>query len=303
LTTIDGLQTTDLVGSNYQDWTINMEAVSEVRVLTSNYQAEYGRVPGAQIIAVTKSGTKDFHGEVYGFFRNEALNANNFFSNLNNVPRPRYRYDTFGLNLGGPVFIPHLFNSGKSKLFAFYSGEFWWTSQAPALGRFTVPTALERTGDFSQTRDLNNQLIVIKDPATGQPFSGNIIPASRVNPNGLALLGIFPLPNFTNRAISKGTYSYVIQDRLIDPKHEHILRVDYNPDDQTSLYLRAGKWWEDVQGINTPLANAAWGVLPNTYESNNRNAVLHGQHVFSSTMVLEASAGYTQKDEFGPAQN
>src|SRR5262249_13239446 len=156
------------------------------------------------------------------------------------------------------VYVPGRFNRNKDKLFFFYSGEFWWTAQAQPLRQFTMPTALERVGDFSQTVDLNRKLIPIRDPLSGQPFPLNIIPSNRINADGQRLLNVFPLPNFTNSAVTNGQYNYVFQESVLDPKHEHVLRADYNASSKTALYFRGAKWWEDYSGVATPLSNALW---------------------------------------------
>src|ERR1035438_8248926 len=101
-----------------------MDSIAEVRVLTSNYQAEYGRNAGGSITVITKSGTRDFHGSAFDFYRNETLNANDFFANRSGTPRLPYRYRITGYSLGGPVYIPHHFNSDRNKLFFFWSQEF-----------------------------------------------------------------------------------------------------------------------------------------------------------------------------------
>jgi hypothetical protein len=103
-----------------------------------------------------------------------------------------------------------------------------------------MPTQLERQGNFSQTLDVNGKLIVIKNPTNGQPYAGNVIPASQLNPNGLALLNILPLPNFNNRAISGGNYNYQIQEVLHNPKRSQLFKIDYVPSDKVAS-LFAGK--------------------------------------------------------------
>lgn len=130
---------------------MSMDAVSEVKVVSNNYTADYGRNPGATIAIVSKSGTKNFHGTVYGYKRSEKLNANDFFNNRNGLEKPIYRFGTFGLAVGGPVYIPNRFNVNKDKLFFFYSEEDWRTKNPWGRNTVTVPTAAERAGDSSQS--------------------------------------------------------------------------------------------------------------------------------------------------------
>ena len=127
-----------------------MDSIAEIRVLTSNYQAEYGHSSGGIISVISKSGGQDFHGTGWAIKRHEMFNAKNFFDNFNNIQKPIYRYFIGGFSVGGPIYIPKLFNTDKSKFFFFVSQEY--TRQKP--GTTTVdalaPTALERIGDFSQ---------------------------------------------------------------------------------------------------------------------------------------------------------
>ena len=133
---------------------------------------------------MSKSGDQQYRGNAYYYGRNEHLNANNFFNNRSGRDRPRYRFNTYGFNLGGPV--PGLGKDGEKKLFFFYSLEAPITEKPGNLLQWTMPTERERSGDFSQTLDSAGKLVVIKDPLTGQPFPGNIIPPSRISPNGRA---------------------------------------------------------------------------------------------------------------------
>src|SRR5215468_7525360 len=156
--TVDGLLANDLGASSGLSGQVNMDAVQEVKVLLSTYQAEYGRNPGANISMTTRAGTKEYHGSAYYYGRNDAFNANDFFRNrststaLSSKPA-LYRFHTLGATLGGPVpfTIPGL-NSNRKKLFFFYSfDDTMDLVPDPALTRYRQPTALERTGDFSQS--------------------------------------------------------------------------------------------------------------------------------------------------------
>lgn len=193
---LDGMSL-NAIGNNFNVLVgVSQDAVAEVKILLSNYQAEYGRMSGANVQIVTKSGTREFHGLGSYFKRHEQFNAANFFNNRLGVPKSRYRFNTWNYNIGGPVTIPKKFNTNRDKLFFFFSQEYWPLKVSRPVGQVTVPTELERNGDFSQSVDLNNRLITIRDPDSNQPFPGNRIPASRLDPNGQALLKVFPLPNF-----------------------------------------------------------------------------------------------------------
>jgi Carboxypeptidase regulatory-like domain len=187
---------------------ISMDAVSEAKIISNNYGADYGRNPGSTINLVSKSGSQYFHGNVYFYKRHEDLNANDFFNNRDGIPKPAYRFGTFGFNGSGPIYIPGKFNTEKKKLFFFYSQENWRVNLPQGISQVTVPTAAERQGDFSQTFDQGGQLRVITDPTTGQPFPGNIIPANRINPDTQIMFGLMPLPNQTDVTQTGGNYNF-----------------------------------------------------------------------------------------------
>lgn len=289
---IDGMPITDLgAGSGSADF-ISMDAVREVKMLVSNYQAEFGRKPGANVQVVTKSGTQEFHGAAYWYKRHEEFNATDFFNNRNGIAQPPYRYTTAGANLGGPLYIPGKFNRNRDKLFFFFSEEQLREQRPQPIRQVTMPTALERQGDFSASRDLNGALIPVRDPAAGNlPFAGNRIPASRINALGQGYLNLFPLPNFFNTAISAGRYNYQVQESLDAPKHNEVLRVDYNVNSKLSMYGRYGNWWEDITGFAVPGGNSNWGWLPAGYTNTSHSGVISATYIISPTAILEASTG------------
>jgi len=217
---MDGISAMD-TGNNGQMLTMNIESISEVKVLAQGYQAEYGRSSGMQITSYSKSGTNDFHGSGYGLFTRWNWNKNSWAQQQNGVPQAKTVSSIYGYSIGGPVWIPHVFN-GKNKLFFFYAHEFRPTTTAINSGnviQVRMPTAIERAGNFSQS--LNNQgvpIAPIMDFQSGAPFPGNIIPSNRLYAPGVAVLSQYPLPNFTqgpgqnyNWQINAPTYSYLLQ--------------------------------------------------------------------------------------------
>ena len=155
MSTVDGA-ISNTRGLDNMDTPINLDAVKEVSVNESNYTAEYGGEAGGEFNYVTKNGTSRFHGGLYYYFRNEDLNANTFFDKYGLTPstyiaRPRYRYNTAGGTVGGPVYWPHHFNNSKDKLFFFVSIEKSPITQPDGLKYYTVPTLLQTEGNFSQT--------------------------------------------------------------------------------------------------------------------------------------------------------
>jgi len=283
---IDGVSNNDLGSSQTTPTPINMDAVGEVKVLMNNYQAEYGRTAGVQVLAVTRAGTNEYHGNAYYYKRNEEFNANNFFSNRAGTPIPRYRFNTWGANLGGPAYIPHLITQ-KDKLFFFFSEEYLPTSTPQNIVNVTVPTQAQRSGDYSGVAT------AIKDPTTGNPFPGNIIPANRIDSNGQKLLSIFPLPNQLNTAITHGGYNYTFQEVIPATRKNEVYRVDYNINDKTRLYVRGLNFRLNQSGYNIGGggSGAPWGELKTDNVFSDDGGVANLTRTFSPTMVNEFSFG------------
>lgn len=276
-----------------------LDNIQSVHVLEGNYEAQYGKTQGAAISVTTKSGTSHYHGSLYYYLRNEALNANDFFNNRNGQKRPRYRYNTFGGTLGGPIPIKSL----KNKLFFFfdYDNE---PSTVPAGPRYyNMPTAMELQGDFSQSYiPGTNQLYKVIDPTTGKQFPGNIIPPDRINPIMQKVMGIFPLPNFTNTAISKRAYNYVISDSNSDPTNLESLRIDYDVLPKLHIF---GRWRRAFFG-QTGRATATGifgGWLKGTQSYNNRTPrfELGATYTINPHMVDQINGGWTRTYEWTEA--
>src|SRR6266404_2909153 len=201
---IDGVPTT---GAYLNVVTVipTQDAIEEFKVQTNNLGPEYGRFAGGVINLSTKAGANSFHGSAYEFLRNKVLNANDFFANRSGVTRPPFTQNQFGANVGGPVF--------REKLFFFGSYEGFRQRKGSILTTW-VPTAAERTGDFSGLGSTNTTSVLpIYDPTTSAgcstpdpvtknlpttcrtAFAGNIIPTNRIDPTAAALLSYFPQPN------------------------------------------------------------------------------------------------------------
>lgn len=209
---LDGVSIVD-TGNNGTMISVTLDAIAEFKVLTSNYQAEFGRSAGAQISAVTRGGSKDFHGSFYAFRRHDGMNANTWINNRDSTPtnrinKPRLDQRDIGYTIGGPVYIPGWFNKDKDKYFFFFSQEHQKRFIPPAGPvRVTVPTALERAGDFSRSVDSGNQPFpYIRDSTLNLPCSaadtrgcfqdGGVlgkIPANRLYAIGLNILKILPV--------------------------------------------------------------------------------------------------------------
>lgn len=215
--------------------TVSLDSIQEFKVLTSNYDAQYGRSGGAQISMVTKSGTRAFHGSGFEYYRDKSLNANSWINNRQDLPVNPYHYNDYGFTIGGPIYIPGHFNTKRDKLFFFWSNE-WQKQLIPqSPHHVTVPTAAERAGDFSRSVDKNGNAVLIRDPFSGLPcsskdtsgcFPGNKIPTNLLYAPGQAILNIYPLPN-AQSALNKGfNYNSQISDQ--EPRLEDLIRLDYN---------------------------------------------------------------------------
>ena len=195
------------------------DAVQEFSVQTSNYGAEYGMSAGGVISVTTKSGTNQFHGDAFEFVRNGEINARNYFASAVD-PLKRNQY---GGTIGGPVVLPHY--NGRDKTFFFFGYQGTADSRHNLGGLSTfVPTAANLQGDFSNalTVNPNNPLgkaTVIKDPVTGQPFPGNLIPVSRMDPASLAFSKYYPVG-------SRQWHCLLVPSRFISRFNEEIVRMD-----------------------------------------------------------------------------
>ena len=294
---VDGVVSNDQGTPNVFSSVTTLDAVGEVKVLLNSYQAEYAGNGGPIVQVVTRSGGKEIHGAAYDYIRNDAMNANDFFNNRNGVRRPRYRYNTFGGSLGGPVYIPGHWNQSKTKMFAFYNVEQALISTPGALNSYTMPTALERKGDFSQTLDVNGKVIPITDTLTGAPFPGNVIPANRLNPNGQALMNILPQPNFFNRTISGGNYNFQIQEVQKDPKRSQLLRLDFVPTEKDRFFVRGKTWIAQQEGYAVAGGASPVGFFAQCYCFTEDGLATGLTHIFSPTVVMELNTGVRHNRE------
>ncbi len=289
---VDGVPSTDMGNGSMLKITVSQDAVSEVKILLTNYQAEHGRMAGSNIQIVTKSGSRNFHGLGSYFKRHEQFNANSYFNNQNGLAKPRYRFNTWSYNVGGPLYIPGKFNRNRDKLFFFWHQEFW-PSTSSVTGRVTMPTPLEKQGDFSKSVDLNNRMIVVNDPANRSlPFPGNAIPASRIERNGQALLKFLLDPNFLDRSISRGQYNYVFVSENETPKRTDTLKLDYNLNSNNSFVGSYSFYKEDESGLTGVAQTANWPQMRRTYWNHPKSLTARYTRIISPNMLNEFSFGF-----------
>lgn len=266
--TLDGISILDAGGQNDTYVAPNLDSIGEVRVLGSAFQAEFGRQAGGAINIISKSGTREFHGSAYWNRRHEDMNANSFFNNRQNVPRPLYRYFVGGFSVGGPVYIPKVFNRKRERLFFFGSQEYTRVKVPTVSQTANMPTALERAGNFSQTVNSVGKLIPVIDPNTGVQFPGNVIPANRFDATGQAILNLFPLPNgYVNPApgqlysanyIDNESYGY-------HNRRDQSARIDAAITNKLNLYMRATSDYDNTltpEAIGTGIPGGLVNFVP-----------------------------------------
>ena len=266
----------------------DVDTIQEVQILTANYNAEYGRSSGGQIRFVTKSGTKSFHGDVVENFRNSALDANDWTRNHSPLasqylqPAP-FRFNQFGFDIGGPIFIPGKTKREHTKLYFFYAEEFIRRREgSTATG--IVPSAAMRNGDLSELLSASNpyfkKVVIVNDPATGKPFPGNIIPASRLSPNGRALLSAYPLPtpNFF-----QGASNYIVTYPHFSDTRKDTMKADYFITDAHHLSFRA----THIPWVFDGPFEGTLGLFQSSWSRPNRTAALSLTSTLSSSFINE----------------
>src|SRR5579872_4651661 len=265
--------------------------IQDVKVLVSGYEPEHGKALGAVLNVTTKSGTKDFHGSLWYAFRNEALNANDYFNNLTGQPKSRYRFNTITGTLGGPLFIPRLYDRERSKLFFFFSYDNEPNTVPQGLNEFQMPTALERKGDFSQSFfPGTTQLIPVYNPLTHQQYQGNVITPGQIVPVMQKLLNWFPSPNFTDTAVSQGFYNYVLPVSSDTPVHQTSLRIDYAPSDKWRIFGRWQRGFFGIRGVDGYAIYAGWNG-PQSVDSGSDRIEFNATYAINSYMVNELAVG------------
>ena len=260
-----------------------MASIQEFRVATNN-SAEYGRSAGANVNVAIKSGTRDLHGSVYEYLRNDKFDANEFFANRQKTGKVPFRQNQYGVAVGGPVVLPKIYN-GRDSTFWFASWEGYRRRRGNTMIN-TTPVAEQRTGDFSMVTAR------IFDPKTGvlgsdgkivrQPFADNKIPTNRIHPGMKYLTDLLmPAPNRSGL-----TLNYVMTDATANDRDMVVLRGDRTLGTKDNIFVR---YLRQRVGQGSPTAYRA-------YTSSNRidldNLGLGWNHVFSATTVLEVRHGY-----------
>ncbi len=262
------------------------DSIREFNVLAASYSAEYGRTSGSMVTLITNSGGNLFHGAAYGYFRNEDLDANNFFSNLLGKPRSEDRYNLFGGKLSGPLWIPKLYD-GKNKTFFFVNYE-GLIQASPYNLTSTVPYGAYAAGNFGASPT------PVYDPATKAPFPGNQIPASLLDPAAVKILSLVPGPDSRgtfNRTDNIFANNYVSIGSSHPTTNTGVARSDEAVSDSLRLYGTFVHYnnYTPIQPAypGSPLENAVGSTETTGYESS---AGL--TKIWSSSFITQIRFGY-----------
>jgi hypothetical protein len=268
--TIDGVNNMD-VGSNRTLLVFpSIDSIQEFRVERNSFSAEFGQAQGAVINLVTKGGGNQFHGSLFEFLRNDALNATDFFLNQAGQDKAKLRYNNFGGNFSGPII--------KNRAFFFWSEEWRRERRGITLGA-RVPTAAEKTGDFSGTLTA----ALPRNPFTGQPFPNNRIPANLLSPAGLAILRVYPDP-----VTSGPGNNWVAAPLQPINTRQDLVRGDVNITSNVNLMVR----WINETWTHNKASGNFWGdspfpTLSSDWEQPSQSFAIKLATTLSSTAVNE----------------
>ncbi len=288
----------------------SLDAIAEFKVLTSNYGAQYGRNGSGTVEVETKSGTSSFHGDAYEFVRNDAFNANNYFNAQAGNPVPPYKKNDFGYTIGGPVFIPGLYNTSKQKTFFFWSQE-WRRDRVPGQTfNVPVPGPGERQGNFSDIcpaagstfQRLDNSgnptlyadcpgIALAGNPTTFRTYPNNTVPFNSADPNVQGLLALIPAANSGNNA--SGWFFNASPTQPTNWREE-LLRVDQNITNNVRATFRyIHDSWDTVNP--TPLWTnvGSFPTIQTNFKGPGVSLVARLTATISPTLLNEFVASYT----------
>ncbi len=300
-TIVDGVTASHPTVQGYSGISVfpSVDAIAEFKVQASNYSAEFGRSAGSVLNVIYKSGTNEIHGSAFEFLRNSVLDANNFFANKLGQTLASFKRSQFGGMISGPI--------KRDKSFFMFSYE-GLRQRNFSSSTSTVPTALERQGDFSKTFASNGQMIRIFDPfTTGRNPDGagyirdalpdNRLPAPRFDPVAVNVMKYFPMPNTAGNPVTNQNNFYSAGSRSLN-NDNYDVRVDHNLSSRQRFFARySHRHVLDVPAILVPrdIAIAEGRVNP---ENRMRNAVADYTNTLSPTTILTARLGFARSGYF-----
>lgn len=257
----------------------NPDALQEFRVQTNNFSAEFGRSAGAVVNAVTRSGTNNLHGSLFEFHRNNAVNARNFFAATDDG----LKRNQFGGTIGGPVYLPKVYD-GRNRTFFFFSHQEGRQRQRPSDLSTVVPTAAQRQGDFSAFRG------TINDPTTGQPFAGNRIPTSRLNPVTRAMFErILPMPS----EAATGVLWYSVPNNT--DERQSVVKFDHQLTERDTLTVRY--FYNYFHSLPND-SQLVFATRPDRFTPSHNWSVGH-THLFSPTLLNQFTFALNRRSDIG----
>ena len=221
----------------------NFDTVAEVQVLTTNYQAEYGRSSAGQLRLVTKSGTQSFRGNVFWSHQNDALDANTWTRKRAGLEKSPHKYNAYGFTLGGPIYIPGAFNASKSAAVLLLGPGV--AARSHGRGADWRSCRRRRCATATSARSLPGR--VIRDPLTGLPFPGNVIPSKPISPQGQALLNAYPLPT---PGFQQGANNWIGNPSVFNNQRKDSIKIDWVPTSNHRVAVRhtwAPNVWNDPE--------------------------------------------------------
>ncbi len=279
-----------------------IEAVQEFKVMTSTYDAQYGRSGGGTVNVSLKSGTNEFHGSAYEFLKRTGLNANTFADNAKGNPRQGNSLNQYGFTLGGPVVLPKVY-SGKDKTFFFFAYEGYGEDIFRANESVgSVPTLDQRRGDFSKTFDNRGALMPIYDPLTTRLdagryirdlFPNNIIPSNRINPVGAKVINAYPEPNSSTPGSTDWQNNFYNKSNVGRFDFDnYTARIDHHFSPRQRIYGR----WVYNNFIQGRVTNALTGLGANARTGGKRNdgVVIDSVTMVSPSTILNVRASLTR---------
>jgi hypothetical protein len=282
MTTIDGAPSIRVrAAGGFMMGAQNFDTVAEVQVLTTNYQAEYGRSSAGQLRLVTKSGTQSFRGNVFWSHQNDALDANTWTRKRAGLEKSPHKYNAYGFTLGGPIYIPGAFNESRQQLFFFW-GQEWQRDRTVEEQNATVPTAAMRNGDFSALLPGR----VIRDPVTGLPFSGNVIPRNQISAQGQALLNAYPQPT---PGYQQGAFNWIGNPSVFNNQRKDSIKIDWVPTSNHRVAVRH-TWAPNVWNDPEPM-----GVYSTIWDYPGRTLAATLTSTLSSSLINEFSFSWARR--------
>jgi len=251
----------------------SIDAIREFKVQTNAYAAEYGRAMASVVNVTTKSGTNQVHGTAFEFLRNEKLDAKNFFDPPEK-PKPPFKRNQYGFSIGGPVYLGKLFD-GRNKVFFF--GDYEGTKvRESSTTTSTIPTLRMRGGDFGELLPAKT----ITDPRAGQPFPGNLIPASRFDPLGLTLIKLYPEPQKPGIASN-----YLYQAPVTQDVKKWDFRTDVNLTAEDNVSWRISKH-DSVNPAALTLPPPAYGGGGLDWITEGYNTGVNWNHIWTPNFIM-----------------